>query len=528
MKKTRLAQPKAVTESLCAELGVSDITWVSDSIAPWLSSARTDVDLTDTVLRKQALGQFMTPNWVADFMASLLAARRESLGLLDAGAGTGALTAAVIRRVCLSRAKPKGVSVTAYELDSALIDPLRNTMDACRLTCQRAGIDFHATVLNEDFIAAAALNVRGDLGMESFTQFDAAIVNPPYHKIHSNSATRMQLRSSLVETSNLYTAFLALIVGLLKPGGELVAITPRSFCNGPYFRSFRTDFLARMSLRRIHVFASRRAAFSADEVLQENVILHAVRVRPTSDDVIVSSSDGAPGSAVVERVVPYEEVVPPGHDQKFIHIPIDQEQTASATQLGALPLWLSELGLRVSTGRVVDFRVREHLRPAPDADTAPLIYPCHFKGTYVVWPQQDCRKPNAIFIAPSTHDLLVPSGTYVLVKRFTSKEERRRIVACVYDPTRIVAPLVGFENHVNYFHANGRGLEPALARGLAAFLNSRQIDAYFRRFSGHTQVNATDLRIMKYPSRSFLERLGRAADDIRQDEVDRLIEREVA
>ncbi|MBM3323047.1 SAM-dependent methyltransferase [candidate division WOR-3 bacterium] len=423
---------------------------------------------------------------------------------------------------------PESVAVSAYELDSTLIDPLRSTMDDCRRMCRRVGIGFQATVLNEDFIAAAAPIIRADLGMENFTQFDAAIVNPPYHKIHGNSTTRMQLRSSLVETSNLYTAFLALIVGLLKPGGELVAITPRSFCNGPYFRSFRADFLARMTLRRIHVFASRRAAFSADEVLQENVILHAVRARPTSADVIVSSSDGTPNSAVAERVVPYEQVVPPGHDQRFIHIPIDQEQTASATLLGALPMWLSELGLSVSTGRVVDFRVREHLRSAPDVDTAPLIYPCHFNGTYVAWPKANCRKPNAIVIDPSTRDLLVPSGIYVLVKRFTSKEERRRIVACIYDPTRIVAPLVGFENHVNYFHAKGRGLDQALARGLTAFLNSRQVDAYFRRFSGHTQVNATDLRIMKYPSRSFLERLGREANDIHQDEVDRLIGQETA
>ena len=34
------------------------------------------------------------------------------------------------------------------------------------------------------------------------------------------------------------------------------------------------------------------------------------------------------------------------------------------------------------------------------------------------------------------------------------------------------------------------------------------VDEQFRRFSGHTQVNATDLRLMKYPSRDILTRLG--------------------
>jgi len=31
----------------------------------------------------------------------------------------------------------------------------------------------------------------------------------------------------------------------------------------------------------------------------------------------------------------------------------------------------------------------------------------------------------------------------------------------------------------------------------------------FRRFSGHTQVNATDLRLLKYPERAELKKLGR-------------------
>jgi adenine-specific DNA-methyltransferase len=526
-RQSHTSLPRPTTDNYQTEPAAPDITWVSESIAPWLSSTHAEANLGDALQRKQALGQFMTPGWVAEFMASLFTARWKSVSLLDAGAGAGALTAAVIRRLCSARVRPERVSVTAYELDSALMDALRNTMNDCRHSCERAAMNFSATVLNQDFIAEAAPMVLGSLGTHDFAQFDAAIVNPPYHKIHGDSATRMQLRSALVETSNLYTAFLALIVGLLKPGGELVAITPRSFCNGPYFRSFRTDFLARMSLRRIHVFASRRAAFGAEDVLQENVILHAIRERPVSDRVTVSSSSGTPDGTINERVVPYEEVIPPGHPQKFIHIPIDPEQSQSATQVGALPLWLNQLGIGVSTGRVVDFRVREQLRQLPEAGTAPLIYPCHFNGVSVIWPKPDCRKPNAIVIGPGTRDLLVPSGNYVLVKRFTAKEERRRIVACIYDPARITAPLVGFENHVNYFHANGRGLDPMLARGLAAFLNSRQVDAYFRRFSGHTQVNATDLRTMKYPARAFLEQLGLAADDKTQDELDRIITQEV-
>ncbi len=61
---------------------------------------------------------------------------------------------------------------------------------------------------------------------------------------------------------------------------------------------------------------------------------------------------------------------------------------------------------------------------------------------------------------------------------------------------------------MNYYHSNGAGLAPDLARGLSAFLNSSLVDAYFRQFNGHTQVNATDLRSLKYPSCAALEALG--------------------
>jgi adenine-specific DNA-methyltransferase len=124
-----------------------------------------------------------------------------------------------------------------------------------------------------------------------------------------------------------------------------------------------------------------------------------------------------------------------------------------------------------------------------------------------------------------TRQWLVPTGMYLLTKRFTSKEERRRLVACMFDPEQVKTEWVGFENHLNYFHASGRGLERHLAAGLFAFLNSTVVDQYFRRFSGHTQVNATDLRTLSYPDRNTLNAMGRemAALDLSQDEIDQLV-----
>lgn len=189
-------------------------------------------------------------------------------------------------------------------------------------------------------------------------------------------------------------------------------------------------------------------------------------------------------------------------------------------------LW-PDLGIQVSTGRVVEFRAREFLRKSPGRKTVPLIYPAHFDRGFVSWPRADGRKPNALADVAETEDLMVASGTYVLTKRFTSKEERRRVVAVVYDPARLPTDVerVGFENHVNYFHANGGGLPKLVALGLALYLDSSLVDGYFRQFSGHTQVNAVDLRSLKYPSLDDLKAMGRriGASFPEQEAIDEIV-----
>ena len=109
------------------------------------------------------------------------------------------------------------------------------------------------------------------------------------------------------------------------------------------------------------------------------------------------------------------------------------------------------------------------------------------------------------------------------------KRGERRIVAAVCDPETLPAEKVGFENHVNVFHRQKTGLDSLIAKGLAVYLNSTLVDLYFRQFSGHTQVNATDLRTLRYPSLDALARLGAHVNGLfpNQAEVDALLEVEI-
>src|SRR5207244_3867717 len=144
--------------------------------------------------------------------------------------------------------------------------------------------------------------------------------------IQSESSARLSVRSVGIETSNLYTGFLALAAKLLSDNGELVAITPRSFCNGPYFKPFRLQFLSVMSLRRLHLLDSRSEAFCEDNVLQENVIVHAVKSTEKPSRVVVSMSRGVPSRNLAERNRTYSEIVSPSDPEQFIHLVTDDIQ----------------------------------------------------------------------------------------------------------------------------------------------------------------------------------------------------------
>lgn len=489
--------------------------------------------------RQGELGQFFTAARVAELMASMFHRLPTRVRILDAGAGTGALTTAFVRSICASHPEVRAVEASLYEIDPSVIDRLSGNMCAVQSECAAAGVAFTFTIRLGDFIQDMSAQLEGGVFCSAPPCFDAAIANPPYRKITTESAERRALRLIGVQTSNLYTAFIAVIQRLLVQGGQLVAITPRSFCNGPYFRPFRDELLRDVDLRRIHVFESRKGAFREDSVLQENIIFHGVKSPHQARQIIISSSSGDDGGTVDQRTLPFLEVVHAGDAEKFIHIPSTHEHGAAKSAMGGLSTSLAALGVTVSTGRVVDFRLKGSLRKDPEPGSVPLLYPCHFNGGTVHWPKLEARKPNAIVDNAETRPWLVPTGTYLLTKRFTSKEERKRLVACLFDPEEVKTDWVGFENHLNYFHMNGRGLDRPLAWGLFAFLNSTVVDQYFRRFSGHTQVNATDLRTLAYPSRSALEAMGREMSaqrakttldglarsslSLSQDEVDHLV-----
>jgi adenine-specific DNA-methyltransferase len=335
-----------------------------DQIRKSLNGATSRADRSE-------IGQFLTPVAIAQFMSSMLETGPQEVRVLDPGAGAGVLLAACVETLISRVNPPLSVQVVAYETDNAILPHLEDTLEKCQSLCISNGIEFHGIIKNEDFVAAAMTEINGSLFLAPGMRFTHVILNPPYKKINSQTAMSRMLYSSGIEVANLYAVFVWLSMLLLEQSGQMVAITPRSFCNGPYFTKFRATFLRTMSLKQIHIFGSRRKAFGDDNVLQENIIYHAVRGLQKPKSVVVSASEGLDFDRARALTVPYSRIVHSGDPDMFVHLNIKEADVGPAEQMKSLSSSLSKLGLSVSTGRVVDFRAREHLRRSPPTRHSP-------------------------------------------------------------------------------------------------------------------------------------------------------------
>lgn len=489
--------------------------------------ANTAIDPTN----RSKLGQFFTPHGISLFMASLFQSIKGDVKLLDPGCGPCSLTAAFVDE-SLKRNELTSIEIHAYDIEESLTPFIRESLKICKDTFIESNVNSKVKYQKKDFILDRA---KSGVGKNS-KKFTHAILNPPYKKISVNSDHRKALNAASIEAVNLYSGFLSLTIKQLAKYGELVAIVPRSFCNGPYYEHLRRQILSEAAIEHIHLFDSRTNAFAEDKVLQENVIIHLVKGKKQESVTITSSPSAAfffdekSNSVSVEdftrRKVSFDSVVLPDDRQKFFHIAANTRDQKLVNRLRIFTSTLDDLGIQVSTGPVVDFRVKQDLREEIGKQSVPLLFPAHLNYK-ITWPID--KKPNAINVSKKTMPTLWRNkGSFILVRRLSSKEEKRRIVATYYDGS-LPGELIGYDNKLNVFHINKAGMSKQLALGLYCFLNCRLLDDYYRLFGGHTQVNASDLRNLHFPNKELLIRIGRRQNISGRtlEEIDNIIDEEI-
>lgn len=219
----------------------------------------------------------------------------------------------------------------------------------------------------------------------------------------------------------------------------MLVISPRSYAAGNYFQLFRERFFARMRPDAIHLFDSRRDAFSRDEVLQENLILRARRMTNWANNVEasveVSRSAGIRDlSRPCKRIVPLAEVLDVNTTDKVLRVPLADEDDEIARVVRSWPGNLCSYGLEISTGPVVPFRAVPliYQQGSVPQTHAPLLWMQNVTAIRVDWPVTPRNKSQYIVANEESRPLLVKNQIYVLLRRFSAKEATRRLIAAPF------------------------------------------------------------------------------------------------
>lgn len=453
---------------------------------------------------RKKYGQFFTSKETACFMAGLydIPDNKPKVSILDAGAGSGILSCALIERLEQAVSVQK-IELTCYENDNNILGLLRENLRNYQINSKK---DIQIHIIKDNYITSQHLDFNHMLGGNPEPKkYDFVIGNPPYMKIPKDAPEATAMPEVCYGAPNLYFIFAAMGLFNLDNDGEMVYIIPRSWTSGAYFKRFRQYFLTEGKLKHIHLFVSRNKVFDKEDVLQETIIIKVKKTNLTPEKVtITSSKSNNDFDNFTSLTVPYSLVVS-GSDY-YVYLVTDEREVSVLERLHRFDKTLPDIGLKMKTGLTVDFRNREILRDDAEEGAIPLFYSQHIKQGEVQFPIQKEHE----YVVTDQKGLMQDNRNYLFVKRFTAKEERRRLQCGVYLSKRYPQyKKISTQNKINFIDGLITEMSECLVYGLYVIFNSTLYDEYYRILNGSTQVNSTEINAMPVPDLDSIQEMGR-------------------
>lgn len=453
--------------------------------------------------QRKKYGQFFTSKETAVFMADLfdVPVNKTQLHILDAGAGSGVLSIALIEKLQIM-SHIQYVHLVCYENDPQIIELLRMNLQWVR---QHSTLRFDYEIREDNYILSQMFEYNEMLGAdENPLKYDMVIGNPPYMKISKDAPEAKAMPDVCYGAPNLYFLFAAMGMFNLIPNGELVYIIPRSWTSGAYFKRFRQKFLNDGVIEHIHLFVSRDKVFENESVLQETIIIKVRKSKTIPTNVTITTTQS--NRDFSEKTIfeaPYTTVV--SGEDTYVYLVTNEQEVKTLEQINKWTNTLPSIGLKMKTGLTVDFRNREALRDIAEEQAVPLFYSQHIKDGKVIFP---IGKEHE-YIVTNQSGLLQPNANYLFVKRFTAKEEQRRLQCGVYLARKYPDySKISTQNKINFI-GGLKELSECIVYGLYVLFNSTLYDSYYRILNGSTQVNSTEINSMPVPPLESIELLGK-------------------
>ncbi len=459
---------------------------------------------------KKDNGQFFTPLPIAKLMASFCGLNISSLTILDPGCGTGTLTCTFIEHLIKKNNFIKNIDLVAYETDPNLISLSIQSLTNLKKWLINKGVQFQYILYINDFILDNTSALKNTYNQE---KFDLIISNPPYFKLSKDDEKTKAAKELVSGQPNIYSFFMGIAAKLLKENGELIFITPRSFASGNYFKAFRELFFNTVQIDSIHLFNSRKATFHRDSVLQETVIIKAIKEELNPDKkVLVSSSVGM--NDIFESNNKYFtsfELIDMNSKEKILHLPTNDIEEVVLNLASSWNNNLNDFNIQISTGPVVSFRALNFIQSIYENGQvflAPLFWLHNVNKMTLEWPLHIKNKGQYIRVENSSKSLLIRNKNYIFLRRFSTKDDKSRLIAAPYFSNYQNSEFIGVENKVNYIYRKKGHLDRNEVVGLCGLLNSDIFNIYFQIFNGNVNVSASELREMRFPDLDNIKEIG--------------------
>ena len=465
------------------------------------------------------LGRLFTKKENARLMAGMLRLDGEKTAytVLCPGAGTGILPAAVVEQICKKYPNCKQIFVTCYENDETFLPMLEDNLERIRKKCRHDyGVKLFVTVLNENYLIDSQNHYTVSFfGEKIQDKFDIIICNPPTELIDKGSAEALAVGGVTQLKVSAAFLFAKLAATHLDEQGQMVIVLPTLFASASQLTLFRRDLASKLSLEAIHLFVGKRKNEKRATPLKKNLILSYAR-REKPDKITVSTTTESGKELVTLPPLDYGFVVDP--EDGSLTLPKSLEDTKIVKYISDFPETLSGLGLKMSTGLIIDSKCEGMLFTEPVKGTVPLLRPSAMVGGQISFPRPVKRQ----YLAPVNPSLVQKNKNMIIIKRVPAKSDERFVNSAIYMAAQLPAyRYISTHNKINFIDTKDKNTEmcPRLAFGLFALLNSTIYDRYISIISKSKQINSKEMRSLPLPPRNIIENIGMRLMAVRQTSV---------
>ncbi len=497
------------------------ITMSSNKEHPILSLA---VRNTGKLIREKSksenirLGRLFTKKDTACLMADMLEISPEKTAytLLDPGAGTGILSAAAVEAIAQRSSSVKQIFLTCYETDPAFLSQLYDNLERIRKICRHDyNIKLYTTVYEENYIVDSKKHYTVTYFDTAEEKYDIIICNPPTEYYAKDSEEARSAGGVTQVKIGAQFLFARMAQRHLEDGGQLVIMLPTTYATASQLTALRKEMASELAIHKIHLFIGKQKNAKRAIPLKKNIIISYVKGEKPEELSISTSQDNGKNVTALPKL-PYGFVV--DKDNGMLTLPKSVEDTNIVRHFQKFTETLSTLGLKMSTGLIIDSKCEGLLFTEPNKSTVPLIRPAAIKNGGIEFPQPIKRQ----YIAPVSPSLMQRNKNMLIIKRIPAKSDERFVNSAVYLASLLPSyQYISTHNKINFIDTKDKNSEigPRLLFGLYALLNSTIYDRYISIISKSKQINSKEMKNLPLPPRNLIESLGLRIMSVRQTSV---------